>query len=143
LRTFAVAFMVMVTGAGPQENVMIPPAATAETTAAEVQLAGVPLPTTRLGCVVSTALASAGTVAWPFGLPAFSTGAPLGFADGLGEGGALGVGLAAGLTVAGGVAAAARQSAVPVAEAQPLSRVASSNPAASAAVPRDRRTGRL
>jgi hypothetical protein len=142
LRTFAVAFMVMVTGAGPQENVMIPPAATAETTAAEVQLAGVPLPTTRLGCVVSTARAAAGTGAWPLGLPAWSNGAPLGLTDGWAEGDALGVGLAAGLTVADGVAAAARQSAVPVAEAQPVSTAPSSNPAVSAAVPRDRRTGR-
>ena len=34
----------MVTGSGPQSKVMMPPAATAATTAAEVQLAGVPLP---------------------------------------------------------------------------------------------------
>jgi hypothetical protein len=41
---------------------MIPPARTAATTAAEVQLAGLPRPTTRAGCDVSTARAVAGTV---------------------------------------------------------------------------------
>ena len=46
---------------------MIPPLATAATTAAEVQLAAVPLPTTRVGWDVSTARASAGTAAWPAG----------------------------------------------------------------------------
>ncbi len=40
----------MVTGLGPQLKVMIPPAATARTTAAEVQPAGEPLPITRSGC---------------------------------------------------------------------------------------------
>ena len=73
LRTFAVAVIVIVTGAGPQLNVMMPPAATAVTTAAEVQLAGVPVPMIRVGFEVSTARASAGTVALPFGLPAAST----------------------------------------------------------------------
>jgi hypothetical protein len=57
----AVAAIVIVTGAGPQSKVMIPPAATALTTAAEVQLAFVPAPTTRVGCEVSTGPASAGT----------------------------------------------------------------------------------
>lgn len=69
-RIFAVACIVMVTGSGPQENVMTPPAATAATTAAEVQLAGVPFPITRVGAEVSTARASSGTAARPFGLPA-------------------------------------------------------------------------
>ena len=73
LRTFAVAAILIVTGAGPQLNVMTPPAATAFTTAAEVQLAGVPVPMVRVGFEVSTARASAGTVALPFGLPAAST----------------------------------------------------------------------
>src|SRR6185369_8607022 len=68
--TFAVACIVMVTGSGPQEKVMTPPAATAATTAADVQLPGVPLPMTRLGRLVSTARASAGTAAVPLGLPA-------------------------------------------------------------------------
>jgi hypothetical protein len=36
----------MVTGRGPHENVITPPAATARTTACEVQLAGVPWPIT-------------------------------------------------------------------------------------------------
>src|SRR6185503_1922813 len=69
LRTFAVAFIVMVTAAGPQWKAMTPPAATAFTTASEVQLAGVPLPMTRSGCDVSTGRASAGIEARPFGLP--------------------------------------------------------------------------
>jgi hypothetical protein len=51
---------------------MMPPAATAFTTASDVQLAALPLPTVRSGLDVSTALASAGTVALPFGLPAWS-----------------------------------------------------------------------
>src|SRR3954447_14161829 len=66
---FAVAAIVMVTGAGPQENLMMPPAATADTTALDVQLPGVPLPITRVGWEVSTARAAAGTAAWPLGLP--------------------------------------------------------------------------
>jgi hypothetical protein len=41
--------MVIVTGFGPQLNVMTPPAATAATTAAGVQLAGVPEPITWSG----------------------------------------------------------------------------------------------
>ena len=49
LATVAVAVMVIVTGSGPQLNVMTPPAATAVTTAADVQLAGVPSPTTWSG----------------------------------------------------------------------------------------------
>jgi hypothetical protein len=61
--------MVITTGAGPQEKVMTPPLATAATTASEVQLAAVPLPTTVVGCVVSTGCASAGMGAWPSGLP--------------------------------------------------------------------------
>ena len=47
--TVAVAVMVIVTGSGPQLNVMTPPAATAATTAADVQLAGVPFPITWSG----------------------------------------------------------------------------------------------
>src|SRR5581483_9680566 len=54
LRSFAVAAIVITTGSGPQEKVITPPAATAATTAAEVQLAGVPLPTTWSGCEVSS-----------------------------------------------------------------------------------------
>src|SRR4051812_5377624 len=67
--TFAVAVMVIVTGLLPQLKRIVPPLATAETTAAEVQLAGVPRPTTRFGWEVSTARASAGTAACPAGLP--------------------------------------------------------------------------
>src|ERR1022692_5047952 len=46
LRTLAVACITIVTGDGPQEKVITPPLATALTTAAEVQLAGVPVPMT-------------------------------------------------------------------------------------------------
>jgi hypothetical protein len=66
----AVAVIVIVTGAGPQLNVMTPPAATAAVTAAGVQLAGVPSPITWSGWLVSTAWPAAGTVAPPPGLPA-------------------------------------------------------------------------
>ncbi|GGN62282.1 hypothetical protein GCM10010112_20280 [Actinoplanes lobatus] len=73
--------MVIVTGCGPQSKVIRPPAATAFTTAAEVQLAGVPLPIVRSGRLVSTARAVAGTVAFPPGLPGFGSvfGLALGF----------------------------------------------------------------
>jgi hypothetical protein len=73
LRTLAVADMTMVTGSGPQLNVMRPPAETAATTASDVQLPAVPVPITRVGCEVSTARASTGTLACPFGFP---TGGP-------------------------------------------------------------------
>ncbi|MEZ5297282.1 MAG: hypothetical protein R2697_13680 [Ilumatobacteraceae bacterium] len=46
LNTLAVACIVMVTGSGPQSKVITPPAATAFTTACDVQLAGVPVPIT-------------------------------------------------------------------------------------------------
>ncbi len=59
--TLAVELILMVTGLGPQENRMIPPARTAATTAAEVQLAALPRPTTWLGCEVSTGRPGAGT----------------------------------------------------------------------------------
>jgi hypothetical protein len=61
--------MVITTGFGPQEKVMTPPAATAATTAADVQLAAVPSPTVRVGREVSTARAAAGTAACPPGFP--------------------------------------------------------------------------
>ena len=46
LNTLAVALILIVTGFGPQLKVITPPLATAATTACEVQLSGVPLPTT-------------------------------------------------------------------------------------------------
>jgi len=61
----AVAVIVMVTGFGPQLKVMMPPAATAWTTASGVQLAGVPSPITWVGCEASTAWAASGTGASP------------------------------------------------------------------------------
>src|ERR1035437_7979202 len=59
--TLAVVVILIVTGLGPHENRMIPPARTAATTAAEVQLAAVPRPTTRLGWDVATRRPAAGT----------------------------------------------------------------------------------
>jgi hypothetical protein len=53
LRTLAVAVMVIVTGAEPQRKPITPPWATACTTAAEVQPAGVPVPTHRVGFVAT------------------------------------------------------------------------------------------
>src|SRR3954471_2586545 len=61
--------MWMVTCLRPQLKTMIPPRATARTTAAEVQLFAVPLPISRVGCEVFTGFPAAGTGAWPAGLP--------------------------------------------------------------------------
>src|SRR5690348_16634248 len=69
LRTFAVWVRVIVFGLDPQLKVTTPPAVTAETNAAEVQLAGVPSPTTWSGALTSSSPIPAGTVAVPFGLP--------------------------------------------------------------------------
>jgi len=52
----------MVTGFGPQLKVIIPPLATAATKAAEVQLAGVPVPTTVVGLATLAGWAKAGIV---------------------------------------------------------------------------------
>jgi hypothetical protein len=65
LRTLAVVSMVMVTGLGPQANVITPPAATASTTAADVQLAAVPVPITWSGWAMLTGWPAAGTGAMP------------------------------------------------------------------------------
>jgi hypothetical protein len=70
----------MTTGLGPQSKVMIPPRATAATTAAEVQLAGLPSPMTRVGCELSTAWAADGIAAWPSGFP--GAGSELALGDG-------------------------------------------------------------
>jgi hypothetical protein len=56
---------VIITGAAPQLNVIIPPAATAAMTAADVQLAGDPAPMTRSGCEVSTGRPATGTETTP------------------------------------------------------------------------------
>ena len=61
LTTFAVCPISIRTGAGPQRKRMIPPLATARTTARDVQLRAVPLPTQRSGWEVSTARAPGGT----------------------------------------------------------------------------------
>src|SRR5690606_35904800 len=68
LTTLAVSVITIVTGSGPQSNTITPPAATASTTARDVQLAGVPLPITRSGSDVSTGTASGGS-GTPPGLP--------------------------------------------------------------------------
>src|SRR6266480_894148 len=99
LRTFAVCFKVIVSGAGPQLNVMIPPTPIAETSSSEVQLAGVPLPMIRFGWLVSTACPSAGTAAWPFGLPARGSAPAVAPGDALGT--ALVLGDAAGRLASG------------------------------------------
>jgi hypothetical protein len=59
--TLAVALILIVTGLRPHEKRMSPPARTAAATAAEVQLAAVPWPTTRLAREVSTGRPAAGT----------------------------------------------------------------------------------
>jgi hypothetical protein len=68
---FIVCVTVIVTGSVPQSNVITPPALTAALSAANVQLAAVPVPTTVVGCEMSTGLAAAGTPARhvPSGLP--------------------------------------------------------------------------
>src|SRR6202034_1136503 len=68
--TLAVAVIVIVTGLGPQSKVMMPPSATACTTAADVQPEGEPSPITWSGWLVSTARPAAGAGACPAGLPA-------------------------------------------------------------------------
>jgi hypothetical protein len=57
----AVPVIVIVTGLGPQLKVMMPPLATALTTAADVQLAGLPVPMTWLGPLVLAARPAGGT----------------------------------------------------------------------------------
>src|SRR5271169_1896345 len=76
LTTLAVAVIVIVTGLGPQSKVMMPPSATACTTAEDVQPAGEPSPITRSGWLVSTARPAAGTAACPSGLPALGAVSP-------------------------------------------------------------------
>jgi hypothetical protein len=66
----------IVTGSGPQSNVMIPPPLTALDSAWNVQLDAVPVPTTVVAWLVSTGSASAGNVSVvqePVGFPATGT----------------------------------------------------------------------
>jgi hypothetical protein len=58
---FMVAVIGMVTGAVPQLNVMTPPRVTAVFSALNVQLAGVPVPTTVVGLETSAGCAPAGS----------------------------------------------------------------------------------
>jgi hypothetical protein len=119
LRTSAVASIVIVTGRGPQENVITPPAATAATTACEVQLAGVPLPMTWSGWLVLTGRAAGGTYAWPAGLPAAGRRAGGGDALGVGVGDLDAPARATAELAAPAMAAAAPGDAVPVALGAP------------------------
>src|SRR5260370_12578237 len=73
LKTFAVRVRTIVTGSGPQSNVMTPPLATAATNASPVQLAGVPVPITVAGDDTPSAWASGGA---PPGPPAQAPGGP-------------------------------------------------------------------
>jgi hypothetical protein len=68
---FMVAVIAIVAGAVPQSKVMMPAFVTAALKAANVQLAGVPVPTTVVGLDVSTGMPAAGTPAVhePFGFP--------------------------------------------------------------------------
>jgi hypothetical protein len=110
---------------------MMPPAATAATTAAEVQLAAVPEPTIRVGCEVSAARASAGTGAWPPGLPFAGTTVEAS-GDGLA---ALGDGVAGDAAFAAlPEGAGARQAALAAVPPHPASRQQASWPATIAAV---------
>src|ERR1700749_4362854 len=70
LNTFAVVVRTIVTGSGPQSNVMMPPWATAATTASPVQLAAAPLPITVVGDDTSSSCAGGGSVACPSAQPA-------------------------------------------------------------------------
>jgi hypothetical protein len=108
LTILAVRVSVIVTGAGPQSNVITPPEATAATTAADVQPAGLPVPITRSGWEVSTPRASSGAAAPP-GLAAGRVGlgvrgaATIRPADGSGGAGGRDVaGTVAGTGLAGG-----------------------------------------
>src|SRR6185369_7111661 len=58
---FMVAVTGIVTGAGPQLNVMTPPRPTAALSAANVQLAAVPVPITAVGRDTSAGCAPAGS----------------------------------------------------------------------------------
>src|SRR4051812_17553871 len=66
-----VAVTAIVTGALPQLNVITPPLPTAASSSANVQLSGVPVPTTVSGAETSADIAAAGTPArqCPSGLP--------------------------------------------------------------------------
>jgi hypothetical protein len=61
--SWSVAVTAIVTGSAPQSNVITPPLLTALASAANVQLSGVPVPTTVSGVDVSTGIAAAGTPA--------------------------------------------------------------------------------
>jgi Mycothiol maleylpyruvate isomerase N-terminal domain len=84
-RTVAVAPITIVTGFGPQRNLMMPPSATARTTAADVQLAGVPWPIQWFAWLVLTARPAGGTATCPDGLPKLGSAPGLLTADELTE----------------------------------------------------------
>jgi hypothetical protein len=114
---------------------MIPPAATALTTSADVQLAGVPLPTTRVGLLVSTARPAAGTAACPFGLPAFIGATGLRVVGGAAVVGATGAPVVGGALVAPGLTQLPDAPSLP----HPASAPASTTRTTTTGVPRERR----
>ncbi|MFV0450816.1 MAG: hypothetical protein ACK5LS_01015 [Propioniciclava sp.] len=99
MTTFAVAFIVIVTGLGPQSKAITPPEATPATTASEVQLAGVPVPIT----VVASERISARVVGCELvffrGCAVVGSASGLGFLIGvaLAEGDLVGVGVTVGV----------------------------------------------
>ena len=142
LTIFAVWVIAIVTGAGPQSNVITPPAATAATTAAEVQPAGAPEPTTRSGCEVSTpreSIGAAGPAVRAAVVRAAGTSFP---ADGSGRAGGrdvVGAGVGALLAGAG---AAARSATGLAGEPQAASAAVPARPTASRQTGRKRTAGR-
>src|SRR5690606_19549315 len=80
--TFAGLSITIVTGSGPQSKTILPPWATASTTASQSQLSGVPSPITTSGLETSLVAAAAGIGESPSGLPA--AGPSSGFSKGLG-----------------------------------------------------------
>src|SRR6185312_6587059 len=148
LTIFAVWVIAIVTGARPQSNVITPPAATAATTAAEVQPAGEPDPTTRSGCEVSTPRVSTGAAAPPgfaAGVVVRGAGASVP-ADGSGRAGGrdvVGAGVAAGvgaLLVTAG--AGARSATGRAGDPQAASAATPARPAASRPTRRTSTAGR-
>ncbi len=80
LRTFSVWVSVIVTGSGPQLKVITPPAVTAATNAADVQLGRRAGPDDAVGRADVLEAHAGGTVAVPFGLPGLKAGIGLGVA---------------------------------------------------------------
>jgi hypothetical protein len=144
LTIFAVWAIAIVAGAGPQSNVITPPAATAATTAAEVQPAADPEPTTRSGCEVSTPRDSIGAagppgVAGAVVVRGAGTSLP---ADGSGRAGGRGVVGAAVGALLTGAGAAARSATGRAGEPHAVSAAVPARPTTSRQTRRKRTAGR-